>query len=206
MKKIVSSCLTLLCVVILGLGFSACIVNPAAPEAAGSVDNIDSPTFSLEGDMFTLPFPMADLLALGWEFDDDEATVILEPEIESFESVYLVADGRILLVIVGNISDEKQMISEGTVIGIVAHAVYSNADIILPGGISLGSTYDEVIAAYGEAQSMTVYEKANIINLVFYRDNFRVDININNETDSVTLMNMDCSLQRLISLKSMEEL
>jgi len=191
MKKIVSSCLTLLCVVILGLGFSACIVNPAAPEAAGSVGNIDSPTFSLEGDMFTLPFPITELFALGWEFDDDEATIILEPGIEAFESVYLTSGSQNLLVMINNFSGEEQAISEGYITGITAHDVYSNAEIILLGGISLDSTYDEVTAVYEYAQSWTDFENSFILS--FFISDFTISLTFDKETNSVTLINMHYS-------------
>jgi len=158
---------------------------------------LDSLMFSLDGVIYTLPVHFSELEANGWTPYDTNprsgggyrfTTDTLEPG--DFVCWELIFDSQNVVVSFTNFSEEVLPVSKGdiTFVGVI-YDVY-NAQLILPGNIMIGSTYEDVIAAYGEPDGGP--HIVNDIMTIFYDlDYFNLQISVNIETNSVIIISLD---------------
>ena len=210
MKRIVSICLAMLCIIAFSLGFVGCdgeqvgsepegeeavIALELEPEKVKEVlsDDLSSGMFSLNGVVYTLPVHFSELEANGWSFcdvknDHHVATDILESE--DF-SIWTLTDGnQYAIVTFTNWLAEALPVNESYITGIAALEIFSDAQIILPGNIMRGSTYEDVIAAYWATESRSVFENSLTLHFSTGAGGISLSISIDNETNLVTFMDM----------------
>ncbi|MDR3072662.1 MAG: hypothetical protein LBU41_04140 [Clostridiales Family XIII bacterium] len=115
--------------------------------------NPDSFQISLDGNVLTLPALYSDFVALGWESEDiDDQT--LKPGFMTIGNTSLdKGDARLAGANFINLGDKEAPLSECHVYGV--SFIYSKwnalgTSFVLPGGLHVASTLDEIIAAYGE--------------------------------------------------------
>lgn len=154
----------------------------------GLSDNLFDFTVSIEGKIYTFPAPYSEFAKNGWKGDDIDS---LEIEPNSYNSEGLVKGKKSLWVTFANFDQDVLPYSECLVAGIKVEDSYNDnpAKVVISKGISLGSTYDEVIKAFGEPddeyknddQITISYEKDVYSEYTFYFDNKRLtEIDIEN--------------------------
>ena len=115
-------------------------------------------------------------------------------EANDFADLELTYGNQNLLVQFSNLSDKVVPISESyiTAVTVMAREIDSiswNAELVLPGNIVVGSTLDDVFAAYGDiATWMTAFEETSSLAVVYSSDYFYLSININTDIDSVVMI------------------
>jgi len=127
-----------------------------APE--GLSDDIFSSMFSLNGALYTLPFPAAELEADGWNFEEGEglADRTLGPYSRSL--VTLINGRQFVQVFFVNATETELPFNETYIFGVGVMLDDSRYDtVIFPGHITLDLTYEEVFAAHGR-RAMTWIE------------------------------------------------
>jgi len=166
MKRAIKILLFALCLVLAGASLAACSQEEAAPEpeeiveevieveteivAPGELsDDIFSFEFSLNGTVFALPFAYSEFYAQGWAFEDTGAE--LDPNQRTFTRD-AVNNGETVGISIGNLTPNVIPYYEGLIGGVRVNEfdVNTGTQFILPGGISIGSTLEEVLGAYGE--------------------------------------------------------
>lgn len=130
-------------------------------ELSGDWKNMQ---FQLNGQVFTLPCDYKDIEALGYSFDLSEYGYengyILNKDDTTTSTIYLEnAEGAELSVGFINTSDEPKDILECQIWAIGASITYCDAvpDLVFPGGITWGSTLEEVEATYGTLDEEDIY-------------------------------------------------
>ena len=211
MKKKILVCL-ILCVLM--LMFTACAEqaeNGAFTEENGSTveqpmqnelsDDLDSLMFELNGVLYTLSDSLAlsALLDNGWEVDDTWQgriswqeyerleDIVLEPLSPAPAPLYLLYENQRIRVEVSNPREYEISLLESVILHIFSSLNYSQ--MVLPGGISVGSTYEEVIAAHGEpTERRTIGENKALGYLV---NDFYITFAVEGKTDVIFLLIME---------------
>ena len=137
-----------------------------------------------------LPCDFAELKALGYTLDEDTDPEYIVNKGE-YEYGYLAdKNGALISVDFLNTTDGPLSIPECKVASIGSDDWFlegSKMSIVYPGGITLGSTKEEVLSAYGNPQD--AYEGDSITSMYYYNsDSYRngMDITIDNETGKVS--------------------
>lgn len=113
--------------------------------------------FQIERKTYRLGEAVSVLEEDGWEFDSEyNDSDMIEAESEDF--VYFSKDGKLVSVYVQNQDSEEKSYKECIISGIY-HSNTDDAAAELDGGIKLGSSYEEVIAVFGEP--VDTYESEN---------------------------------------------
>ena len=133
--------------------------NVASEEPHTSQSSIDimgeatlhSSTFSLNGIIYTLPVHFSELEANGWSFcevenEHDFATYTIEPG--DFDVIRLANGDHNIFVFFTNFTDEISLLREVYITGVSVLRGTNNAELIFPGNIIIGSTYEEVLAVH----------------------------------------------------------
>lgn len=199
MSKMISTCITIICIATLCINLAACNIREPAELGSNIVlsDDLDSRLFSLDGIIYTLPVSFSELESNGWSpYDPDSlfASDILEPG----DSAYwgLVNATQNILVVLENPSEEVLPISECYIISVIVlvsegNPVQFNAELILPGNIMIGSTLDDVIAAYGDTATwVTRFEEASTLRITYTADYISLDISVDTERGMVIFMSL----------------
>jgi len=166
--------------------------EPEVIEAPGELsDDLYSFMFSLNGVIYSLPFPFTEMEANGWGGDDLEETT-LNPNQFSI-ATQLTNGNQQISVSFLNLTENVLSFSESNIGRITLDDwAYDRggAELIFPGNIRLGSTYEEVIAAYGEPSQR---RESNLHTTLTYSANHYtgVEIRIDNETNLVTSLRME---------------
>ena len=163
-----------------------------AAEALGELsDDLYSFMFSLDGVIYTLPFSFSEMETNGWEGDDLEDTT-LNPNQFSL-ATQLTNGNQQISVSFLNMTENVISFSEADIGRITLdNWAYERggAELIFPGNIRLGSTYDEVIAAYGEPSERRETE-SNIIFTYSANVYTGVEIRLDPETELVISLRME---------------
>ena len=196
MKRIISICLMAMCIVCFAFGVAACnrFRTDSWTEKQLS-DDLDSLMFSLDGVIYTLPVHFSELEANGWTpYDTDPrsgsayrfAIDTLEPG--DFAAWELILGNQNIIARLNNISEEVLPLRESYITSVsVLYEVY-HAQLILPGNIMLGSTYEDVIAVYGEPSSE--HYTSERTQLFYFSYQFDLVINIDHESNQVTMISI----------------
>lgn len=167
-----------------------------ASAAPGELsDDVYSFMFSLNGIIYTLPFPYAEMEANGW-VGDDLSEITLNPNQFSLAEPLRNRSQTILVSFV-NTTANVLSFSESYIGRISIDEFYARngVELIFPGNITVGSTYEEVIAAYGEPSDVS---QGGAIRSLRYTVNARAQmtLSINIETDLVTRIVMENFIAR----------
>ena len=174
-----------------------------APEtsdtsAEGLPDNLADLTIILDGDTLTLPMPLEDLLALGWEREDEDVyEKTLKPGERGDLSRLRKNDVIGIFAAVANTGDQDITVRQSTVFGIsINKSVLTPEAMELPDSIKLDvSTVDDVIAAYGEPTDLSnanrILNVGNANNEVLYYAKAGYDIALEWYTDGVGIVTID---------------
>jgi len=184
MKRIISICL----VVVFVLGFVAC-----GGEKEGSLlsDDPSSLMFQLDGAIYTLPLSLLELETNDWEvYDPDSyfADEVLEPgEIDVWE---LRNGDQNIAITFANLSEEILLMSESHITGFAVLAEWHSAEVVLPGNITIGSTYEDMMEVYGD-MLRHIWEFENSTRFSFHTDTHFFVIIVDIETNLVVYLGMD---------------
>jgi len=165
-----------------------------APAPAGLSDDVFSLMFSLNGVLYTMPLSFADLEADGWEVDDLEAEdfegQILRPNHTS-RSVQLRLGDQTISVSFFNPTEEEVLLRDGVIRDIfIAEVLNGRVQLVFPGNIAIGSTYEEVIAAHGEPSSVLEREAFRFRTLTYSAGDISVSFTVDTNTNLVTNLSM----------------
>lgn len=126
--------------------------TPVIPDELSA--SPDSFQVSLDGNVLTLPALYSDFTALGWECDVDVDTETLKSGFMMVGNAALrKGDASLSGVTFINLSDQELPLSECYICGFAFAYDTKGAvetSVVFPGGLHIGSTADEIIAAYGE--------------------------------------------------------
>lgn len=126
--------------------------TPILPDALSS--DPESFQVALDGNIITLPALYTDFTALGWECDFNVDEETLKPGYIMVGNASLrKGDTSLSGVNFINLSDQELPLSECYVYGFAFAYDTKGAvetSVVLPGGLHIGSTMDDIIAAYGE--------------------------------------------------------
>ena len=158
-------------------------------------EDLNSFNFALNGVIFTFPTPFAEFENRGWRIylGPDSYTDILEP---GHTIVAILTRGGMgvrysesALVGLGNFSDQPIYVRDSyiTYVQFDSYRMELGIRLYFPGKITIGSTYEEVIALYGEPDDIFVYGEIQMKELYFVSDHcFRaVIIKVDLETNEV---------------------
>ncbi len=156
----------------------------------------DTYTVQINDKVLTLPCTMADLEAAGVTLDTEYTPADYMVNAGEYELAWFVdANGNEVMADMLNTGTEAIQLKDCVVGGISVDA-YSVEDgsltVIFPGGIQIGSTPEQVIAAYGEAHDF--YEGDYIDMYSWYGDGSYFngcEIDVDAETGVVSSMYMD---------------
>jgi len=162
--------------------------GPIEPAAEGLGDDLFSFMFSLNGVLYTLSTPFSELAADGWEGEYlDEVTVA--PRTRS-HGMDLRNGEQTIRVTFFNPTEEELPLSESVVRYIATwEHLHGRVQLVFPGNIAMGSTYEEVIAAFGEPENVIEHYPSR--NLSFSAEGISVSIAIHMETNLVTGLSMN---------------
>lgn len=126
--------------------------TPIVPDGLSS--DPESFQVSLDGNIITLPALYKDFTALGWECDIDVNEETLKPGFIMVGNASLrKGDTSLSGANFINLSDQELPLSECYVYGFsFAYDSKGAVDtsVVFPGGLHIGSTVDDIIAAYGD--------------------------------------------------------
>lgn len=140
---------------------------PAGP-VEGLGDTLEVFQISLDGVVYTFPgSTFADFEANGWEMDPGSVGATL-PANTLTRVDYTKGEAKISLQ-ASNTNAAATPINECTCIGLSIADKYKVAtiDVQLPGGITIGSTADEVLAAYGEPREQYINSSDEVGSLTY---------------------------------------
>lgn len=149
-------------------------------ETTGELVMSDNPfdfMFSINGTVLQLPCTIKDLEDLGFIMDEDKADNILN---DGYTSTSNMFHGKCYINASIYNSTDKALPYKDCPVDDISVSVYGmrngNDEIIFAGGITIGSTLDEVLAAYGEPYSEYTYDTS--IYLEFRGANHRQTIKV----------------------------
>ncbi len=170
------------------------------PEVEMSSDlaaNWDSYMVQINDMVFTLPCDYSQLQTLGFTLDQNSITdTMLKPEQATIAFAYDQYGNQIILDLI-NRTGEDLPLEQCMVGGIEASDTFLKGGLIvmLPGGIQVGSTKEEILNAYGDAASVETMADTEIYKWEdsnsFYKN---CDIFIETETgkaESISIRNYD---------------
>lgn len=142
--------------------------EPVIPDELSS--SPDSFQISLDGNVITLPALYTEFTALGWECDIDTDSETLKPGFMMVGNASLrKGDASLSGVNFINFSDQELPLSECYVCAFSFAYDTKGAvetSLVFPGGIHIGSTADEIIAAYGEPTE-TDDSRSSVTKLIY---------------------------------------
>jgi len=134
----------------------------------GLSDDLFSFMFSLNGDIYALPFPFTEIEANGWEWDNPQ-DIPLNPNQRGVSKLMRYGDNTFHLSTVNTSQDVVMShYSDVGVINLDRFDAQRGAELIFPGGITVGTPYEDVIAIHGEPSERRPYaENAMTRSLVY---------------------------------------
>jgi hypothetical protein len=127
------------------------VATPIIPDGLSS--NPESFQFSLDGNILTLPALYSDFTSLGWTHNDIDGKTLRPGFAMVGSSSLRKGDAALTGAFFINLSDKELPLSECHVYGFAFSYGTSGAvstSFVLPGGLHIGSTVDDIIATYGE--------------------------------------------------------
>ena|GEM_PF-2154472 len=126
--------------------------NDLAPE--GLSPYLDSFMFSLDGVLYTLPFPFAELADNGWVGDEDDFAERTANPRASGGSATIRNGGHTVRIDFFNPTEYEALLTESYVSGIsISTNWHEGTELIFPGNIRLGDTYETLLHTHGDPYS-----------------------------------------------------
>ena len=197
MKRTISIYLIMMCIAGLVLGFVACSGGNQIETEETLSDDLNSLMFRLDGVVYTFPVHFSELEANGWiAYDTDPrsgsayrfATDTLEPG-NSVGWELIIGDQNIVAGF-ANRSEAVLPVSESYIVDFSVLSGQFDAQLVLPGNVTLGSTGEDVIAAFGYPSAVDIFEDHSRALLFYSSDYFILQISINTENDRVVMMSL----------------
>lgn len=172
-----------------------------AEATANMGDDVYSGELYLDGVKYQMPIAVQELAENGWKISD--AITVAETTIPAYTAysnvIYMnnreANKGKGASVRVGlmNLFDEEVKLEESYLYDIGFSTLTGNK-VILPKGITLSSTLEEVEAAYGEPTEKKVYDLDSIqrTNMEYYKDGIKVSFTFE-ETEEEPPKMQSCS-------------
>lgn len=153
-------------------------------------------TVQINNKVVALPCEIADLEAAGLKLDTEYTPKDYVVNANEYEIAYFIDNkGNEIMVDMVNSDDKAKSVAE-CVVGSISVNDYDldegGLDIVFPGGIQMGSTREEVIAAYGETDD--VYEGDSMHMYTWYNKESYLkycEIDFDSETGKVSAMSMN---------------
>lgn len=120
--------------------------KPAPVIVSGLSEDLYAGQLAVDGTLITLPCNMSELLALGYAFETEAS---LTPQEDTTISVSSSTGGDIMVGIYNPTDDPMLSYDNATLEWLVFESPDFTGEVQLPKGITLGSSYDDIIAAYG---------------------------------------------------------
>ncbi len=130
-------------------------------EANGLIEQTrvwESGVIQMNGKEFTLgSFTIQDLFDLGYRFKDD--SIQIDDAFYGYDDYFVMKkDGVFIGVEVNAANTDTAVLADLSVYGLM---IKGSDSIVVDGGIKVGSTKEEVVKAFGEANDSTDYEQEN---------------------------------------------
>jgi len=170
---------------------SAIAQGYTAPSALGNDWTVG--IVGLNGDLYQLPAPVGVFLANGWELVSDNEMV---PAGRTAVMRNIRSGNQVMRVHIKNYDTVEQPLVDGFVIKVEFSHHFWMGSIVLPGGITEDSTYDEVMSVFGsynrreESTSFTFYEFGDSLRE-------RVNVAFRNEDGGIHSISMEHDLRDL---------
>ena len=122
---------------------------------------------NVDGNEYTLPCDFSQFQANGWVLDEscDGETI----EYEDYTYAFIDKDDKEFYIIVANPDSETPIsIDEGLVVGVVYDFHSEGMPGNIEGGICLGSSYDNVIAAYGTPDDIYIDDEDDYKQMTYF--------------------------------------
>jgi len=164
-------------------------VAVATPD--GLSDDLYSFMFSLNGEIYSLPFNFSELGSLGWVGDrEDLDEFTLNPNQHTLGNELRNGDYMIRVTFL-NMTENVLPLSESYVgrIQVEVRHMNSGIDIMFPGGITINSTRDELIAAHGEPSDIRESDRTTTMTYDIGSTS-DIEFRIDNETDQIDQIRM----------------
>ena len=114
--------------------------EPETPEDTAVI------TLLLEGESISLPMAVEDFLSLGWEANGRDLSTSLKPE--RYITFTVTKGGSSINITAANLLDDQAVLTGQATI--CSMSTDGSATVELPGGVKVGMSESDVIAAYGE--------------------------------------------------------
>lgn len=102
----------------------------------------------MDGDLYRLPCDFSELASAGWSISDDYGSDTLAPD--DFSSVTIERGGRTAWIMLANVDGAGTVsVQDAQVVGITIDYALEGTDSHIAGGLTLGMSYDDVIAVLG---------------------------------------------------------
>lgn len=167
----------------------------AAKQSGKLGDNWDSYTVQVGEKVLTLPCNISDLEAAGLTLDTEDMPEDTKVDADDFELAFFQDEaGNMIMVDLINTSDSEKKVKDCLVGGINVADYDLEAGgltVVFPGGITIGSAKEDVLAKYGEADD--AYEEDTLHMYTWSDDsgNFRqCEMDIDPETNKVKEMSI----------------
>ena len=148
----------------------------------------DSFTVQIEDQSLTLPSTIEEMSGLGWTLDDYEVSEDTKIEAGDYQPAMFTDGTHRILFKISNTDSATKAAAECLVDTIVVSSAdgADRAKIVLPGGIQIGSTLDEVNEKWGETES--VYEEDSASYYFWNTEDYKgsCTLVVNNETKKIT--------------------
>lgn len=155
---------------------------------ADPADRWDSFTVQIEDLSLTLPSTIEEMSGLGLTLDDYEVSADTKIEAGDYQSAVFTDGTHRILFHISNTDSAAKAAAECLVDTIVVSSAdgADRAKIVLPGGIQIGSTLDEVNEKWGETES--VYEEDSASYYIWNTEDYKgsCTLVVNNETKKIT--------------------
>jgi len=162
-----------------------------APTALGSDWTIG--IVELNGDLYQLPAPVGAFLANGWELVSDNEML---PAGNTRVMRDIRSGNQVMRANIKNYDRVEQPLVDGFVTTVEFSHHFWVGNIALPGGITENSTYDEVMAVFGEYRRR---EESGSFTFYEFGDSLRERVNVafRNEDGSIHSISMEHDLRDL---------
>ena len=156
------------------------VKNYVAPSELG--DSWDSFIVRYAGDLYALPAPVSVFVENGWRIIDSSAVVSARSSLIGFD---ISKNNQTLHAQLFNYSDSVQPAENCFIVRVSSSVFYPVIPLELPGGISMDSTYEDIISAYGAPDSS---DESGDTYYNYSYGSYSEDINItiNNETGAIS--------------------
>ncbi len=122
---------------------------------------------NVDGEDYVLPCDFSEFTANGWALDESSAGETIE--YEDYTYAFIDNGDKEFYVIVANKDSESPIaIEEGIVVGVVFDFHSEGMPGYIEGGISLGTPYDTVIAAFGTPDDIYIDDEDDYKQMTYY--------------------------------------